>query len=215
MKPGSPHSKFKLQDNVFDPAIQAAASQLAALIGADISTFTEVQATVARQLAAKAEREKHRKFVHQLLHRVEAFEPSPSFASGPPASIPSWPHALARRSSHGGKPLNVVVDLFLRKQAAKGIGESQHKELARAVGSANAVQDLRLLSACWVACRDCERIALNWKGRFERRSSVCLVRAAGDWCGRRVVRSRFAVERARSPDQIGGDHQSPARFDAV
>ena len=124
----------QLRDNIFDRPVRMAAERLAALIGADIETFTERQTTVAQQLAAQAEREQHRKLIHLLLHPGEPFQCSPLFERGyvtVPSRRVTYPTAAR---AIGGPLLQEVVDWFLKKKAATGIGESQKKEIARALG---------------------------------------------------------------------------------
>ena len=127
----------QLRQNVFDRAVQIAAAVLAELSGSDIQGFTERQSVVAGQLAARAEREQHRRLIHLLLTPAEPFTGDALF--GVPPDRRTAPDAaplatLPRPSLKPNEALKPLSEFYLRKKLLKGIGPSQHTELTRALG---------------------------------------------------------------------------------
>ena len=127
----------QLRRNIFDRPIQLAAARLAASVGANIADLSDRQVVVVGQLAARAEREQHRRLVHHLLSPAAPFEGDPLFAAPYAATLapsPSIPMPISTHSSKPDEALKPLAALYLRKKELKGIGPSQLTELARALG---------------------------------------------------------------------------------
>jgi integrase len=126
----------QLQYNVFDRQIAIAAARLVAIIGADYEGLSEGQRVVAQQLAARAEREKFRLFIHHLLKPAESFDFNDLFDPANVASRPSPQYAPSIPTAHefgDAPPLKLLVERYLKRKELSGVGPSQLTEIARAL----------------------------------------------------------------------------------
>ena len=137
--------------NQFEPWVIKAAASMVTQAGLDFGTFDDRTTFVAAKLAALALREEVRFFIHQLTTPARPFTPeNPLFGEqtvAPSPHVVSSLQFVERAASAPRAVLATTIDEYLRKTAARGVGESRYNELARplrwlreAVGEATPIE---------------------------------------------------------------------------
>ena len=129
------HLQDQLRLNAFDGLVRRAAAQLASSTGAGAGELSDAEVLAAEQLAARAELESLRHFVHLLTTPWAryAFQDPLFELAGPEPLAARRPPAAPEPRSGPSHPVGAAVGEFLAWKRRQGLGQSHLDEMARSL----------------------------------------------------------------------------------
>jgi integrase len=119
--------------NQFDHRVGGAAVRMASQAGISLDEVDDQLRLLAKQLAARAQLEALRRFVHALRGPWKKYLPEDElFATDPFSGSLVAPELVVRRPP--SPPLAACIDEYLRRERTRGVGQSHLDETARALG---------------------------------------------------------------------------------